>query len=237
MPTASTWYLPSLSRRLRSLSFAVRLSFSAVGSMVKGSSEPLFRLRPVHLGTVTLRTMLFDGRLVDWIDLAIGSSGRRLTFAGVSALCGLRIFQELSGDCVWPFLCVNTYLRYPRAAIECVYGLIHIFYNSWMLHAHDSPGRDGVPRSSPLSSVSISHGGVGKKGEQEDTMQDNYRWYVSGKNDAIHVCWDWPVWVHVLVHAQICPRYLNSQNTNIHSHTNISKETTSKGWKGEDWYR
>lgn len=94
-PTASMVYLSALSRRLRNLVLASRLSGSvrpeAELKSVNGSSEPRFRLRPVHLGTVTRSKMLFVRLLVDCSGLAMGSSGRRVRFAGVSALGGFRI--------------------------------------------------------------------------------------------------------------------------------------------------
>jgi hypothetical protein len=90
IPTGSTRYLPTLSSKLLLKSLALRLGRAPSSEdtvvSVNGSSVPLFRLRPVRLGTVTLSRTLFVWELVDCKGLDMASSGRRTKLALVSAL-------------------------------------------------------------------------------------------------------------------------------------------------------
>lgn len=96
MPTGSTWYLPTLSCKLRCRSRAERwLDGSSSSGMVNGSCVPLLRLLPVRRGTVTLSSTLLDGELMDCNGLDMASSGRRTRLAGVSALGGFRIYSSV----------------------------------------------------------------------------------------------------------------------------------------------
>lgn len=93
-------YLPTLSRRLRILMRASRLSSTPscsrrarkAGSSSQGPLLPLFRLRPVHFGTVTLSRTLFVWVVVDCSGRAMGSSGRRYSMARLEGLGGFRIY-------------------------------------------------------------------------------------------------------------------------------------------------
>lgn len=111
---------------------------------MNGSSDPLFRFRPVLFGTVTLRRTLLDPELVDRIGLDMTSSGRSIRLIEVSALGGWRIWNEVRSDLSNGRTCLGN----SRISVKRVDCFVDIFDYGGMLDADYPSRRDCVERSS-----------------------------------------------------------------------------------------
>jgi len=165
MPTGVMLYdsLLSCKRRSNCGALILLLGASEGDAGMKGSSDPRLRLRPVHLGTVTLMSTLPVLTPLDASFFARGSSGLSETPAtGSDSILVLPpIFANLSPTRCSSTLTGSAYCSRdaPNVIISFTYVLelrfttkrfeatIEVLDNAWMLNTYDPLLRHAVNRS------------------------------------------------------------------------------------------